>query len=1350
MAINFPDNPQDGTTHTHTDGKTWTYNDGSWSSSGSGGGGGVQSYITDGTKTVSFNNSNEVIMDTDLNVDAINISGHVLPSLNAQFDLGNAEYKIRHLFLSDNSLRFGKDGTGDVSGQYVSFGKDNLDRNAEVYTDADGVTPPNLQSAGKKGDIRIIGDQMYVCIQTAEEDNVSTNWYNATSSSGGGSSLWTQSGSDIYYNTGNIGIETTTPLDKLEVSGGVRVSESWSGTPSSSGVLDYLNTGSSKITRLTSQGTDSSRGQFKFLVQNNVGSDILEALNINSSGDVGLGVNNIINTVDTSTPPTLDGTDATIPNAPITNFNYLQQEFSRSMSISGDGNVLAVSAARAVGITDGCVHIYRKDVNDDWVLSQTLSNPDESGSEDFGISVSLSSDGNLMAVGVKWLGLIEDGSSGTQYSGSVQPYSYYRSGVYIYEYVNSSWSIRDTILDPKTTPSHEFGKSVALSADGSILIVGTPHNDTSDAFSEGAVYRFHYDQGGLSWNQADFLTISYAGTYPASKFGSSVSISDDGSILVVGAIGHDTSSTNNDTGGNEGRVYTYIWDVSNFTYISRGSSLEESPAGLNFGRALALNSDGNTLVVSSKEEKTQSSSPRVGSVHIYDWAGSWVKRNFIMKVPNPIGNPSFQTSHDNFGLSVTVTNTIAGGKLFIGNSDRYITTSTITSPSTYYEGGIFSYASVEVPSTVFEKLEIGGAIKISSTSNSPSASDAGIIQWSGSDFLGYTGSEWASLTYSSDNTLELLKTSEANTGEILSWNGNDFLWTPEQNNLTANVTWTDVPDEYITESSVTQHEDKLDIAINQISDLGNYVSTISGTANEIEVSGTASSGAGFTIGLPNDVTIANNLTVTGNLSINGNSTRIDSTVTTIIDPVISIGGKNTTTDGFADLTTSDTKDRGIEFKYWNASSKLGFMGWDSSEGKFTLLKDAASTGETFSGTKAELDAQIDWSNIIGKPTTATSDTDTTYSIKASSLAGSAGVSLDLDASGSGSGTDIVNFKHSGATTVTWTDAETITISSTDTTYSTATSSDAGLVKIGYTETGKNYPVELDNGKMFVNVPWTDTDTTYSTADSSNLGLVKIGYTLDAAGKNYPVELNSGKMFVNVPWTDTNTDTTYSTADSSNLGLVKIGYTLDAAGKKYPVELDSSDKMFVNVPWTDSGGSSLWTENSTNISPSTYTDVLIDDNLICKQDIKSASFSDVFTVYGYTGSAITSMPSSSGIVYGIWDVAAHNGSRTYTSNKHIRLNTSYMMTEIRFINLNMNSHETTTFTVTCNNGAGVAPTTITDITISTNSTVNTTKTPIKWKDGIAPTGTQGAYDVWIFKIMRYWSSYTIMGEKIEYS
>lgn len=50
---------------------------------------------------------------------------------------------------------------------------------------------------------------------------------------------------------------------------------------------------------------------------------------------------------------------------------------------------------------------------------------------------------------------------------------------------------------------------------------------------------------------------------------------------------------------------------------------------------------------------------------------------------------------------------------------------------------------------------------------------------------------------------------------------------------------------------------------------------------------------------------------------------------------------------------------------------------------------------------------------------------------------------------------------------------------TDTTYTTATSNTLGLVKIGYTANGKNYPVQLSNGQMYVNVPWTDTTYNFS-------------------------------------------------------------------------------------------------------------------------------------------------------------------------------------------------------------------------------------------------------------------------------
>ena len=88
---------------------------------------------------------------------------------------------------------------------------------------------------------------------------------------------------------------------------------------------------------------------------------------------------------------------------------------------------------------------------------------------------------------------------------------------------------------------------------------------------------------------------------------------------------------------------------------------------------------------------------------------------------------------------------------------------------------------------------------------------------------------------------------------------------------------------------------------------------------------------------------------------------------------------------------------------------------------------------------------------------------------------------------------------SGATTVTYNDsANTMVISSTDTdtntTYSQATSGTLGLVKIGYSENGKNYPVELSNGQMYVNVPWVDTNTDTNTTYSAGTGITLSGTT----------------------------------------------------------------------------------------------------------------------------------------------------------------------------------------------------------------------------------------------------------------
>lgn len=119
--------------------------------------------------------------------------------------------------------------------------------------------------------------------------------------------------------------------------------------------------------------------------------------------------------------------------------------------------------------------------------------------------------------------------------------------------------------------------------------------------------------------------------------------------------------------------------------------------------------------------------------------------------------------------------------------------------------------------------------------------------------------------------------------------------------------------------------------------------------------------AGLNIANLGNVSTTGTLTVGGNLIVNGQTTTVNSTVTTIDDPIITLGGD-------VAPSTNDSKDRGVEFRWHDGTSaKLGFFGYDNSTGKFTFIPNAANTNESFTGDLGELDAYIDWGKVNNKP-----------------------------------------------------------------------------------------------------------------------------------------------------------------------------------------------------------------------------------------------------------------------------------------------------------------------------------------------------------------------------------------------
>ena len=105
-----------------------------------------------------------------------------------------------------------------------------------------------------------------------------------------------------------------------------------------------------------------------------------------------------------------------------------------------------------------------------------------------------------------------------------------------------------------------------------------------------------------------------------------------------------------------------------------------------------------------------------------------------------------------------------------------------------------------------------------------------------------------------------------------------------------------------------------------------------------------------TLGITGDVTASSDLTVTGNLIVNGTTTTVNSTVVTLDDPIITLGGNTAP-------ASNDGKDRGVEFRYYDSSAKVeGFFGLDRSSLEYVFLTDATNSSEVHSGTDGDLRA----------------------------------------------------------------------------------------------------------------------------------------------------------------------------------------------------------------------------------------------------------------------------------------------------------------------------------------------------------------------------------------------------------
>ncbi|HWO26069.1 MAG TPA: DUF4215 domain-containing protein [Kofleriaceae bacterium] len=225
-----------------------------------------------------------------------------------------------------------------------------------------------------------------------------------------------------------------------------------------------------------------------------------------------------------------------------------------------------------------------------------------------------------------------------------------------------------------TDPVDLFGFSVALSADGSTLVVGAPLEDSAAtgingdqssnaAGDSGAVYVF--TRSGATWVQQAYIKAS--NTDSNDIFGYSVALSADGSTLAVGACAEDSTSTgiNGDQSSNgaidSGAVYVFTrsgtaWSQQAYVKASNTDS------GDQFCYSVALSGDGSTLAVGTNlEDGVANSTVDSGAAYVFTRSGAtWSQQAYV--------TASNVDAGDNFGYSIALSSD--GSTLAVGSPDE--------------------------------------------------------------------------------------------------------------------------------------------------------------------------------------------------------------------------------------------------------------------------------------------------------------------------------------------------------------------------------------------------------------------------------------------------------------------------------------------------------------------------------------------------------------------------------------------------------------------------------------------------------------------------------------------------------
>lgn len=273
-----------------------------------------------------------------------------------------------------------------------------------------------------------------------------------------------------------------------------------------------------------------------------------------------------------------------------------------------------------------------------------------------------------------------------------------KGAVYVFAKSGSTWTRQQTLLASDRAYSDGFGTSVSLSSDGSIALIGSPQCGSSCTGS-GKAYVFA--RNGLNWTQQQILVASDKKFQD--YFGGSVALSGDGKTALVGAFRKNYESMVVTIACGAAYVFSYNGGV--WGQAAKLLAADKSPSAY-FGFSVALSSDGNLALVGANQS-SDSGTANNGAAYLFIRSGiTWGQQQKLLAAD--------KANYNGFGSAVSLSST--GNTLLVG-ANHTADSGTTNNGAAYLftkSGTIWSQQQKLLADDRASNDEFGGAISLSS------------------------------------------------------------------------------------------------------------------------------------------------------------------------------------------------------------------------------------------------------------------------------------------------------------------------------------------------------------------------------------------------------------------------------------------------------------------------------------------------------------------------------------------------------------------------------------------------------------------------------------------------------------